>query len=279
MTSFDIYPLEGRAHPSVNQSGAGAFELYAEAVDQLISRNYNLIPAFSCIESQDLWSENKSTPPGCTPGVDCYARGTTSIWTPGPTPEQLRFETWLNVIHGIKGIAWFHYFEPIPAENYLVMEEFVDQITRLTDVVLGPDSEINLVDSANEHANRVDSMIKENDTDIFIFSVRVTEPDYKWSDTGYEPESISVNFDLGSSVSGDKVYVFDEGRQINLVNGKFTDSFDRYEVHIYRIPKTFTCFVTLQDIYDKMEAWRNRTATLSEVMYFIRNWNTCGKPA
>ena len=35
---------------------------------------------------------------------------------------------WLNVVHGAKGINWYHYNDDTPDENYQVMQEFVHQI-------------------------------------------------------------------------------------------------------------------------------------------------------
>ncbi len=219
VSGFDIYPLEYQYHPSLVDPDRGVMDLYAEGIDQFIGRNYDLIPVMSFVEVTDSSSAGRGTPP--------------------PTREQVRMEVWINVVHGIKGINWWHYFDPVPAENYLAMEEFKDQITRLTPIILGPDSDRVVTDNANVRAKRVDTLVKENATDLFIFAVRVTEPDTEWDELNgdaFEPENINVEFNVGGVSSG-TVSVFDEGRTISLTGGKFNDNFEREAVHIYRIMK------------------------------------------
>ena len=209
VTGFDIYPLDLRNHVSLNDPKRGVMDLYAEGIDQLSERNYNLIPMMSFVETQDV---------------------TASLGTPGPTPEQLRMEIWINVVHGVKAINWFHFFEPTPPENFAVMEEFLDQITRLTPFVLGSDSEKSVTDSADTKGNRVDTMMKEDEENIWIFAVRITEIEE------VDAPPIEVSFSIDDVASGE-VTVYDESRILNLMNGSFSDSFDPCAVHVYRIPK------------------------------------------
>jgi len=101
-----------------------------------------------------------------------------------PTPEQVRMNTWISVVHGAKGIKWYH--TGVSPENYGAMAEFLDHITKLTPIVLGPESNRSVQDNANESGNRVDTMIREDGENIWIFAVRLTEVG--------EADNISVTF-------------------------------------------------------------------------------------
>jgi len=91
---------------------------------------------------------------------------------------------------------------------------------------------------ANVALNRVDTMIREKDGNIYIFAVRVTEPDpvpeVKYQ--GVEPETITVNFTVSGLRGRNTGGVVDEDRAVSLSNGQFTDKFAKNEVHIYKIP-------------------------------------------
>jgi hypothetical protein len=244
ITGFDIYPLEYQYHYSLSDPAHGVMELYLIGIDNLITRNYKLLPTMSFIEPCDEFEEDTSNPAGCIPynhvtntSGTCYAQDTNRIWTPAPTPAQLKAQVWMNIVHGIKGINWFPFFEDIPPENYVAMAEFLQHINQLKNIVLGPDTTRTLSDNSNVRGNRVDTMIKENSSDIYIFAVRITEPNTEWDEVA-EPVSVSTTFVVGGSNLVTPVYLFNESRQITLSGGQFTDTFDRDAVHIYRIHKS-----------------------------------------
>jgi hypothetical protein len=106
-------------------------------------------------------------------------------------------ECWLALVHGAKCINWFQYFEVLPPENFGVMAEFLELVTALTPVILGPDPTRTVTDNANIRGQRVETMIRETDTDIYIFAIRLTEPESEWVETP-EPESISVQFTISN---------------------------------------------------------------------------------
>jgi len=145
---IDYYPIGFR-------KGGTTVEKLALALDRLREENYNLVPYMSFVETAYLVQD-----------------------LPPPTAEQVRMLAWLNVVHGVKGINWYHYELPTPPENYAAMAEFTDNITRLTSIVLAEDTNRNLRDNANEPRNRVDTMIKEDDKgNIWLLAVRLTEAD------------------------------------------------------------------------------------------------------
>ena len=145
-----------------------------------------------------------------------------------PTAGQLRMETWLNVVHKMKGISWFYHQGVFPpTDHYPFMEQFLRQITELSGVILGPETGRTITDDANTKP-RVDTMLREDSNNVWIFAVRVTELD--------EAGSINVTFNV-SGVSAAMVTVYEENRTINGSGGSFTDTFALNDVHIYKIPK------------------------------------------
>jgi hypothetical protein len=150
--------------------------------------------------------------------------------------EQVYLEAWLNVIHGAKGIVWFQYFDP-PSIRWQAMKKFADQMKTLAPVVLRPEPARTVTDNGNAPLNRVDTMIRESEGNVYVFAVRVTEPAPipKAKYQGVEPKSISVKFTVSGLEGNFDVVVVDENRKASLTNGQFTDNFEKNAVHIYKI--------------------------------------------
>ncbi|MBN2004524.1 MAG: PKD domain-containing protein [Anaerolineae bacterium] len=215
MLGIDVYPLEYQLKANLNDPDRGPIDLYAEAIDRFIANNKAMVPGFSWVEVCDVRASNN---------------------TPPPTEEQVLMEAWLNVVHGMKAIGWFHYFE-YDTIRYGAMTKFTDQINRLAPAVLGPEPEIHVSDDANAQANRVDTLVRLHDDAIYVFAVRVTEPE-PFAGALYtvtEPASLNVNFVLDAPVGG-VAQVIDEHRSVPVNGGAFADAFARNAVHIYRIP-------------------------------------------
>lgn len=205
---FDYYPVDWRILHNAT------VEKLVIGIDNLRTEN-PYVPIMSFVETANIKDDV---------GVD-----SPSVGTPPATPEQLRMIIWLSVVHGVKGINWFQQFTDTSQENFVVMQQFVDQITRLSPVVLGPDTTISVTDSADIKGNRVDTMVREFDNDIYIFAVRLSEI------LESNNPAISVSFTI-KGYTNSTVKVFDENRQIPLSQGAFTDTFNPNDVHIYIIP-------------------------------------------
>lgn len=213
---FDVYPLEyWLERTDLNQADRGPIDLYAEALDRFVTNNYGLIPMFSFVEVCDVRASRQ---------------------TPGPTADQVLMEAWLNVVHGIKGINWFHYFEYATIQ-YEAMTKFTEQINRLAPAILAAEPDIHINDNANVQANRVDTLVRYHNDSLYVFAVRLTEPDpiagalY----TIEEPATINVSFQLDEAINGTAT-VDEENRSVTVSNGTFSDTFARNAVHIYIIP-------------------------------------------
>ena len=190
----------------------------ATIVDKIYAENGGLMPVFSWIETEDIAENDYATGQKPTP------------WT--PTPAQVNMLVWINLVHGVKGINWFPgQFGNTPDYNYVEMHRIYLQLTALTDVILGPDVGFAVSDNSNIEGNRVDTMVRKNGTDIWLFAVRLTEI----SSSGVpEQNDIQTTFTIPNFGSG-SVMVYDEGRSLSVSNGQFTDTFVPNAVHIYKI--------------------------------------------
>jgi len=231
---FDIFPIKYRLHATLNFVDMGPYAAYLDALDRIHLNNKNFTPVI----------------PAINPGADDgYQAGITH------SAEQVYSEAWMNVIHGAKGIGWFQYFNPSTI-RWAAMKKFADQMKVLAPVVLGPKPAISVTDNANTALNRVDTMIREKDGVVYVFAARVTEPDpidgAKY--TGVEPASITVSFKISGLTGSASAEVVDEGRVRTVTDGKFTDTFAKNAVHIYKIAGVTTATL-------KAPAPRNLRAT------------------
>lgn len=215
---FDIYPIQLRLHPSLNMSDIGPIVAYFDAMDRMNANNKDLVPLMPCIN----------------PGQRLPEQG-----DPGqiPTADQVYMLAWANVIHGAKAIIWFPYFTPSTIQ-WGAMKKFADQMAILAPVVLGPEPARTVVDDADIPLKRVDTLIREHGGNIYVITARITEPDPMEGAKylGVEPESITVNLTVSGLTGNLVAEVVDEGRQVSLNNGKFSDTYARNAVHIYKIP-------------------------------------------
>ncbi len=217
--SFDIYPIAGRKHPALNFVDMGPYAAYLDALDRVRNNNKNLVPVIPALQP-------------CKGMTD-------KTWDP-VTEGQVYMETWINVIHGAKGILWFNYFDMANTGRWTAMKKFSDQMKVLAPVVLGPAPVRTVTDTANTPLNRVDSMIREKDGAVYVFAARVTEPDpmegAKYM--GVEPEFITVSFTISGLTGSAAATVVDEVHTHAVTDGKFTDTFAKNAVHIYKIADT-----------------------------------------
>jgi len=227
---FDIYPIKYRYHATINMSAhpeMGTYATYLDALDRAKTNNKNLVPVLMAIN----------------PGADSgYIAGTTH------SEEQVYSEAWMNVIHGVKAICWFQYFTPSTI-RWAAMKKFADQMNGallLKDIILAaPPTTTRVTDSSNPtnsfnatyNGNRVDIMERTSGSDLWVFSARVTEPEWITGIyyQGTEATTITTTFTVTNLLATDTVTVVDENRTISHSAGSFVDTFDKNAVHIYKI--------------------------------------------
>jgi len=190
--THDAYPIEYKEHVSLDYSDRGAIDLWLENLDNFTWNAGGLIPLGTFVETQNVTSYQRMS-------------GTSYLtdWDAGPTPGDIRTEMWGAIVHEIKCIGYFEFFAPTPADNMSAMAEFKESITALTPVILSEPSSRVITHNATTRGNRVDIMVRENDSDVYIFAVRISEPESEWSEV-YEPETI--NFQLNTDLSASTAY-------------------------------------------------------------------------
>ncbi|MDZ7370730.1 MAG: T9SS type A sorting domain-containing protein [candidate division KSB1 bacterium] len=159
------------------------------------------------------------------------------------TPQIVRAEVWLALIHGARGIGYFcHQFSPTFIEAGLLanaamakgVEAVNRQITALAAVLNTPSVSNGLTAVSANPETPVDAAMKRHDGYTYVFAVAT------------RPGSTTVTFTLRDFGDG-MVEVIDENRSIALSGGVFRDEFADYAVHLYRIPHSAAVKVGKKD--------------------------------
>jgi len=203
IVSFDIYPVTSR-HAEVT----GKLEFVAKGVERLVKWSNGRKIVWNVIETTHINS------------------------TVMPTPDQVRSEVWMSLIHGSMGICYFaHEFKPKFIEAgifaYPRMKAGVAAINkRITSLAPVLNSRtlagVATVTSTNSNAP-IRMMVKRHRGETYVFAVCMRKLDT----TG--------KFVVSGLPSSAKATVLDENRTITVSGGKFEDKFGPYAVHLYRI--------------------------------------------
>lgn len=223
---IDYYPFD-----AVSSDRQDTMNRLGTALDTVIDENLGLMPVISCVETSD--AGNTGDADHVTP------------WK--PTAEQLKMITWFNVVHGVKGILWFHYFNgedsfSTPAANLAFMKKFTQQITALTPVVLGPvpESTVSITGITGSTSGRIDTMLRSYNGKLYLIAVRVSEFAVQSSTMTTPPPAadtsdITVSFNINPAITG-KASDFEGLRSdITVSGGSFSDLFEPFAVRIYVI--------------------------------------------
>ena len=147
------------------------------------------------------------------------------------TPEQVRAEVWMSVVHGSRGIVWFvHQFVPeLDTVALFKDRDMVQMVKRVNGELAafapalnGPDEPGFTVESAQARVP-VALLAKREGDDVLVFAVGMrngaTEATFRWSTPGSVRE----------------VEVLGEDRSLTLEGGAWRDRFQPWGVHIYRL--------------------------------------------
>jgi hypothetical protein len=138
----------------------------------------------------------------------------------GATQAEMRAMTYLAVNHGAKGLIYYCHsaFNPTKWSQAKGLGSEVDQ---LRPVFLS-------TDQTN------DSDVTCNNSNIDLKLMRTGHAYYLFAVNTKEENITGVSFQNNlSDTPGVIEALFEDGRQIALTNGAFTDNFDPYEVHVY----------------------------------------------
>jgi hypothetical protein len=148
-----------------------------------------------------------------------------------PTPQQVRSEVWMALIHGARGIIYFaHQFKPTFIEAGLLADEEMArgvaalnrQIHELAPVLNSPDATGEASVASSEGRVPIDFVVKRHAGRSYLFTVAMRD---------LETTGAFRLPDQGEA----RVEVLGEGRTIEAVGGRWEDRFAGYQVHLYRI--------------------------------------------
>lgn len=202
IASFDIYPVNSE-YPSVRDK----LWMGAKGIDSLRAW---------CDDSKPVWTWIETT----RIGKDSPRK---------PTPEEVKAQVWMALIHGAKGIGYFcHSFYPESDDAALLHDKTMlaevkkinQQINSLASVLNSKNrTGIAEVKSSNTEAP-IDLMTKRFENVNYLFAVVMRN----------NPAHATFRV-----TSGKIAEVLGENRTLKISNGQFEDDFGPYGVHIYKI--------------------------------------------
>ena len=203
IASFDVYPVAG-----IRKVDGERYLWYvAKGVDRLRTWSDDAKPVWNVIETTRIKSQR------------------------GPTPDQVEAEVWMSLIHGSRGIVYFaHEWEPEFREARLLEDvEMLATVTRVNAQiaalapVLNSEDEVAIAVTSSAAGIPVDALAKSYAGDLYVFAVPM-----RWGAT-------QATFQLEGLGGRFSAEVIGEDRVVEVVEGRFTDAFDIYQVHRYRI--------------------------------------------
>jgi hypothetical protein len=204
IVSYDIYPV-AHTHPDV----MGKLWMVAEGVKRLVAA---------------------STPPRITWNfIECSGGESGQK----PTLQQMKAEIWMSIIHGSRGIVYFvHEWKPefstkallIDPTLYQGVRNLNTQIHQLAPVINSPECPHTVTVVSTTPEVPIASLVKLYQNDHYLFTTSMRDGKTRGVFT------LSAQFPQAGTVE-----VLGEGRELPLKEGIFTDDFEGYGVHLYRI--------------------------------------------
>ena len=205
IVSFDIYPVVHES-PEVK----GKLEFVPRGVERLVKWTEGKKPVWTCIECTDI------------DGVGRKA-----------SPAQVKAEVWMALIRGSRGLIYFvHQFKPDFKEAALLSDPAMlpavtainQQIKDLAPVLNSETlTDALTVETKGESARSpVSAILKSRDGAAYVFAAN------------FQSEPATVVFTLKKG-EAEGATVLGESRKITLADGRFTDHFEGYGVHLYQL--------------------------------------------
>lgn len=204
VVSFDVYPVVGIQKPD----GENYLWYVPKGVDRLVKWSGGQKLIWNCIECTRISNEKKKA-----------------------TPHQVRAEVWMSLIHGSRGLIYFvHQFKPTFNEHALLDDPEMlagvtainRQIRELAPVLNSPTVADGATVTSSAEAVPIDAMVKRHDGATYVFSVGMRNAPAKGAFTVRGVKNATAE-------------VLGENRTIPVRDGKFTDEFQAYDAHLYRI--------------------------------------------
>jgi hypothetical protein len=202
IADFRIFPVN-----SDDQKLRGKFWYIARGAENLRGCSDNSKPVWGWVECTKIFPDSPAK----------------------PTPAQVRTEVWMALIHGANGFGYMCHtrvpsFEPAgllrDAVMLLAVSNINRQVASLAPVLNSPTIANGATVESGNAAVPVDIMVKKYGDATYIFAITMRE--------GTTTATFTVP-------DGDSVEVLGESRVLGVSNGKFSDRFESYAVHIYKL--------------------------------------------
>ncbi|MGD0999795.1 MAG: hypothetical protein ABSA67_03765 [Candidatus Brocadiia bacterium] len=201
-----------------------SFDIYPVASDDAAVKNKLDFVALG-VERLVKWTDGRKVVWNC---IECGRIGGTGK----ATPKQVKAEVWMSLVHGSQGIIYFvHQFKPTFNEHSLLDDPEMlvavtaldKQIHELAPALNSPTVKDTLkVESSNKEVP-VAAMVKKEGGATYVFAVAM------------KPGETETTFALEGLPAGAQIEVLGENRKIEPADGKFTDRFSNWDVHLYRV--------------------------------------------
>lgn len=195
---FDIYP----ANDGV------AIEIVASGLDNLLAWSGRSKPVIGIIEASNINNIHR------------------------PTPAQIKSEVWMDLVHGAAGIEYFcHRFAPTFSETdclddaptQAALKDINAQVTALAPVLNSPPVANGVTVQSSPSTIPVDTRLARFSGATYLFAAEM------------RAGSTMATFTLRDFPATASAEAIGETRTIAVANGVFSDTFDSYGVHLYRI--------------------------------------------
>jgi hypothetical protein len=207
IASFDIYPA-CHEHRDV----AGKLWFVADGVTRLRNWAGAGRPVWNCIECTHISNPNAKA-----------------------TPQQVKAVVWMSLVRGSRGIIYFcHQFKPTSIEAGLLADAEMlaavtainQQIHILAPVLNSPTITGGVTIESSTEDVPVEAIVKQSNGDTYVFAV------------GMRDGTTTASFELATLTPKARVQVLGEDRSLEIESGKFRDTFQPWDVHLYRIPSS-----------------------------------------
>jgi hypothetical protein len=205
IVSFDVYPVNGLSRPHSEDY----LWLVAQGVSRLRQWTGGKKIVWNCIEASHIGEEGAK-----------------------PTPQQIKAEVWMALIHGSMGLIYFvHQFKPTFDEHALLDDpELLPAVTAinrqihdLAPVLNSPTVETGIRVESSAKDVPIATMLKWYQGATYLFTV------------GMRNGPAQATFTVPGMKGAKKAEVLGEGRTLAVKEGRFGDRFPPFGVHLYRI--------------------------------------------
>jgi hypothetical protein len=203
LASFDIYPVNNTDTATQNN-----LWYVAKGIDNLRAWSDDSKPAWCWIETTKIHDAKTSRK---------------------PTTAEVKSEVWMALVHGAKGFGYFcHSFVPPQDEAALLHDSNMinavkvinTQVTSLAPVLNNATTTGYVTVNSTNTTVPVDIMTKNYNNADYIFAIGMRN--------GFTTATFTVK-------SGNRAEVIGENRTINIVEGRFSDDYSPYAVHLYKV--------------------------------------------